>query len=272
MLTCVTGVAGSGKSSLVAELIETLRGPGGCEAVVVDQRPVGRSSRSNPATYVGVLDAIRRTFAAANRVSPALFSFNSKGSCPECKGRGFLQVELSFLDDVRLDCKACGGRRYREEVLELTWRGRSIHDVLEMTVSDALAFFASVDVAKARAGGIARGLQLLVDVGVGYLRLGQSSGCHGFALDERQDFRGCRHRSPGNRAKSPSVVIHSQPCSMATAASQASGTRLPLAPAASHSRRKIRQWSRPGETETRLGRVLSSSANRIASARELGVA
>ncbi len=124
----------------------------------------------------------------------------------------------------------------------------------------------------ARTAASRRGLQLLVDVGVGYLRLGQSSGCHGFALDERQDFRGCRHRSPGNRAKSPSVVIHSQPCSMATAASQASGTRLPLAPAASHSRRKIRQWSRPGETETRLGRVLSSSANRIASARELGVA
>ncbi len=174
VLTCVTGVAGSGKSSLVAELIDTLRGPGGCGAVVVDQRPVGRSSRSNPATYVGVFDAIRRTFAAANRVSPALFSFNAKGSCPECKGRGFLQVELSFLDDVRLDCKACGGRRYREEVLELTWRGRSIHDVLEMTVSDALAFFASVDDGKARAGAIARGLQLLVDVGVGYLRLGQS--------------------------------------------------------------------------------------------------
>ena len=92
VLTCVTGVAGSGKSSLVAELIDTLRrrpagGGRGGEVVVVDQRPVGRSSRSNPATYVGVFDPIRRAFAAANQVSPALFSFNAKGSCPECKGR-----------------------------------------------------------------------------------------------------------------------------------------------------------------------------------------
>ena len=115
VLTCVTGVAGSGKSSLAAELVDTLRprpagdGRGG-EVVVVDQRPVGRSSRSNPATYVGVFDAIRRAFAAANRVSPALFSFNAQGSCPACKGRGFLAVELSFLDDVRLDCKVCEGQ------------------------------------------------------------------------------------------------------------------------------------------------------------------
>ena len=118
VLTCVTGVAGSGESSLVAELIDTLRrrpagGGRGGEVVVVDQRPVGRSSRSNPATYVGVFDAIRRAFAAANRVSPALFIFNARCACPKCKGRGFLEVELSFLDDVRLDRKVCEGRRYR---------------------------------------------------------------------------------------------------------------------------------------------------------------
>ena len=179
VLTCVTGVAGSGKSSLVAELIDTLRHrPAGDarrgEVVVGDQRPVGRSSRSNPATYVGVFDPIRGAFAAANRVSPALFSFNAKGSCPECKGRGFLEVELSFLDDVRLDCKLCEGRRYRDDLLKLTWHGRSIHDVLEMTVADALGFFASIEDARKRGAGIGRGLQLLVDVGVGYLRLGQS--------------------------------------------------------------------------------------------------
>ena len=203
VLTCVTGVAGSGKSSLVGELINALRPPRGevgggsedgrrdekgglgekggrggdgrrDEVVVVDQRPVGRSSRSNPATYVGVFDAIRKAFAAANGVSPALFSFNAKGSCPECKGRGFLEVELSFLDDVRLDCKVCEGRRYRDDVLRLTYHGRSIHDVLETTAADALAFFASLDDTQPRNGGIARGLQLLVDVGVGYLRLGQS--------------------------------------------------------------------------------------------------
>ena len=175
VLTCVTGVAGSGKSSLVGELIDGLRpARHRDEVVVVDQRPVGRSSRSNPATYIGVFDPIRKAFAAANRVSPALFSFNAKGSCPECKGRGYLEVELSFLDDVRLDCKVCEGKRYREEVLELAYHGRSIHDVLEMTVSDALAFFASVGDQRARSASIERGLQLLVDVGVGYLRLGQS--------------------------------------------------------------------------------------------------
>ena len=171
VLTCVTGVAGSGKSSLVAELVD-----GSCdEVVVVDQRPVGRSSRSNPATYIGVFDPIRKAFAAANRVSAALFSFNAKGSCPECKGRGYLEVELSFLDDVRLDCKVCEGKRYREEVLELRYRGRSIHDVLEMTVTDALSFFASVGVDDRTGQGAAikHGLQLLADVGVGYLRLGQ---------------------------------------------------------------------------------------------------
>ena len=179
MLTCVTGVAGSGKSSLVAEFVDALRrrpagdGRGG-EVVVVDQRPVGRSSRSNPATYVGVFDPIRRAFAAANRVSPALFSFNATGSCPKCKGRGFLEVELSFLDDVRLDCKVCEGRRYRDDVLKLTYRSRSIHDVLEMTVADALGFFASAEDPRKRGAGIGSGLQLLVDVGVGYLRLGQS--------------------------------------------------------------------------------------------------
>ena len=179
VLTCVTGVAGSGKSSLVAEFIESLRhrpagaGRGG-EVVVVDQRPAGRSSRSNPATYVGVFDSIRRAFAAANQVSPALFSFNAKGSCPKCKGRGFLEVELSFLDDVRLECKICEGRRYRDDVLQMTYDGHSIHDVLEMTVVDALRFFASTEDSRKRSADIGRGLQLLVDVGVGYLRLGQS--------------------------------------------------------------------------------------------------
>ena len=202
VLTCITGVAGSGKSSLVAELVDTLRrrqgeerepgengrrgenegrgveggrGENGRdEVIVVDQRPVGRSSRSNPATYVGVFDQIRKLFAAANGVPPSLFSFNAEGSCPECKGRGYLEVELSFLDDVRLDCKVCEGRRYRDDVLKLIWRGRSIHDVLEMTVTDALAFFVPAGGAQARLSAIGRGLQLLADVGVGYLRLGQS--------------------------------------------------------------------------------------------------
>ena len=128
----------------------------------------------SPLVWFRDLSPIRRAFAAANRVSPGLFSFNSRGSCPKCKGRGFLEVELSFLDDVRLECTVCEGRRYRDDVLKLTYRGRSIHDVLEMTVPDALRFFASVEDRRKRCAGIGRGLQLLVDVGVGYLRLGQS--------------------------------------------------------------------------------------------------
>ena len=175
VLTCFTGVAGSGKSSLAAEFIAALRRPGQPGAVVIDQRPVGRSSRSNPATYAGIFDSIRRTFAVANGVSPSMFSFNAKGACPECKGRGSIDIDLSFLDDVRVACRACKGKRYREEILALTYNNRSIHDVLEMTVSDAMDFFASTDDhGGRRQAKIIRGLQLFLDVGVGYLRLGQS--------------------------------------------------------------------------------------------------
>jgi len=174
VLTCFTGVAGSGKSSLVAEFIAALRRPGQPEAVIIDQRPVGRSPRSNPATYAGILDPIRRAFGKANGVSPSVFSFNAKGACPECKGRGSIDIDLSFLDDVRVACRACEGKRYRDEVLALTYNGRSIHDVLEMTVSDALDFFISTDDGGRRPARIIRGLQLFLDVGVGYLRLGQS--------------------------------------------------------------------------------------------------
>ena len=111
-----------------------------------------------------MFDPIRRAFATGNKVSPALFSFNSKGSCPKCKGRGFLEVELSFLDDIRLECKVCEGRRYRDDILKLTYDGRSIYDVLETTDADALQFFKSVEDSGKRSAGIARGPQLLVDV------------------------------------------------------------------------------------------------------------
>ena len=174
VLTCFTGVAGSGKSSLVAEFIAALRRPGQPGAVVIDQRPVGRSPRSNPATYAGIFDSIRRAFGKANGVSPSVFSFNAKGACPECKGRGSIDIDLSFLDDVRVACRACEGKRYREEILAMSYNGRSIHDVLEMTVSDALGFFVSTDDGGRRPTRIIRGLQLFLDVGVGYLRLGQS--------------------------------------------------------------------------------------------------
>ena len=162
VLVCVTGVAGSGKSSLIHEVFCRLHP----EAVLVDQSPVGRSSRSNPATYVGVFDAIRREFAAATGAAPGLFSFNSDGACPKCKGLGVVKVELSFLDDVTMTCDECDGKRYKDEVLALRYKEKNIFDVLEMTVHDALGFFEGRD--------ILRKLRVLERVGLDYLELGQS--------------------------------------------------------------------------------------------------
>ncbi|MBU1909989.1 MAG: ATP-binding cassette domain-containing protein, partial [Verrucomicrobia bacterium] len=162
VLVCVTGVAGSGKSSLIHDVF-CRKHP---EAVVIDQSPVGRSSRSNPATYVGVFDAVRREFAAATGTAPALFSFNSAGACPKCKGLGVVKVELSFLDDVTMTCDECDGKRYKDEVLALHYKGKNIFDILEMTVRDALGFFEHAK--------ILRKLKILERVGLDYLELGQS--------------------------------------------------------------------------------------------------
>ena len=162
VLVCVTGVAGSGKSSLIHEVFCRLHP----EAVLVDQSPVGRSSRSNPATYVGVFESIRSEFAAATGAAPGLFSFNSDGACPKCKGLGVVKVELSFLDDVTMTCDECDGKRYKDEVLALRYKEKNIFDVLEMTVHDALGFFEGRD--------ILRKLRVLERVGLDYLELGQS--------------------------------------------------------------------------------------------------
>ena len=137
VFTCITGVAGSGKSSLIHDEF-CRRYP---EAIVVDQSPVGRSSRSNPATYVKVFDDIRKAFAAANGVKASLFSFNSAGACEKCNGLGYLKVDMSFLDDVIMVCDRCEGRRYTDEVLAFTLDGKNIDDVLCMTIDEALAFF-----------------------------------------------------------------------------------------------------------------------------------
>ncbi len=161
VLTCVTGVAGSGKSSLVHDVF--LRD--NPEAVVVDQSPIGRSSRSNPVTYIGIFDLIRKEFATANGVDSGLFSFNSKGACPKCKGLGEISVEMSFLDEVKIPCDECGGKRYTNEVLELKYRGSSIFDVLNLTVQQGLKLFENTK--------IYRKLDLLNEVGLGYLKLGQ---------------------------------------------------------------------------------------------------
>lgn len=162
VLTCVTGVAGSGKSSLIHECFAKQHP----EAIVIDQSPIGRSSRANAATFIGVFDLIRKEFAAATRSDASVFSFNSKGACPKCNGQGVLSFELHFLDAVKTVCDECEGRRYHGEVLELQFQGKSIADVLDMTVSQASDFFKSAKIKKH--------MQLLLDVGLGYLKLGQS--------------------------------------------------------------------------------------------------
>ncbi|MCF7824521.1 MAG: excinuclease ABC subunit UvrA [Candidatus Marinimicrobia bacterium] len=160
VLCCVTGVAGSGKSTLVHE--EILKQ---YPAVVVDQSPVGKSNRSNPMTYTGIFDYVRTAFAVANAVKPSLFSFNSTGACPQCKGQGRVKVEMNFLDDISVECSECKGKRYRPEVLEYRLQGLSIHDVLQLTVEQALTFF--------RQQTIRDKLHLLKRVGLNYLQLGQ---------------------------------------------------------------------------------------------------
>jgi excinuclease ABC subunit A len=193
-LVCITGVSGSGKSTLVQDVLHAsllkhkgrpTEAPGGhrallgheqiADVVMVDQSPIGRTTRSNPASYVGAFDAIRQIFAKQplsreRAYTAGTFSFNSgNGRCPTCGGNGFEHVEMQFLSDVYLRCPDCNGRRYRDEVLEVVFGDdvpRSIADVLDMTVSEALALFADQP-------EIVRTLQPLVDVGLEYLKLGQ---------------------------------------------------------------------------------------------------
>lgn len=161
VLTAITGVAGSGKSSLINEVF-LRQHP---QAIVIDQSPVGANRRSNPATYTGVMDDVRKAFAGANKVDAGLFSFNSKGACEECKGAGVIYTDLAFLDGVKTPCEVCQGRRFKEEVLAYTLDGKSISDVLALTVAQALDFFTQRE--------IVRKLQAMRDVGLGYLTLGQ---------------------------------------------------------------------------------------------------
>ncbi|GHA94750.1 thiamine ABC transporter permease [Streptomyces tendae] len=160
VLTAVTGVAGSGKSTLVAELTGTHP-----DAVVVDQSAIGISARSTPATYLGIMDTVRKVFARETGTEPGFFSFNSAGACGTCEGRGTIHTDLAFMDPVTTTCHDCEGRRFREEVLRLTVDGRSVADVLAMTADQALGFFSDP--------GIRRRLRALRDVGLTYLTLGQ---------------------------------------------------------------------------------------------------
>ncbi|MBW9209227.1 excinuclease ABC subunit UvrA [Mumia sp. zg.B21] len=165
VLCVVTGVAGSGKSSLIHGSIAERDG-----VVVVDQGAIKGSRRSNPATYTGLLEPIRKAFAKANGVKPALFSSNSEGACPACKGAGVIFTELGVMATVESTCEECEGRRFQGSVLEYTFGGRNIAEVLAMSVTDAEAFFSDGD---ARTPAAHKILHRLVDVGLGYLSLGQ---------------------------------------------------------------------------------------------------
>jgi len=162
VLSCITGVAGSGKSTLIHQCFAKQHP----EAIIIDQSPIGKSSRANAVTYIGVFDLIRKAFADANQTSASLFSFNSKGACAKCNGQGVLSFELHFLDAVKTICDECEGKRYHADVLAYTYQGKNIAEVLDMTVNQAVDFF--------HTGKIKKLLEVLQEVGLGYLKLGQS--------------------------------------------------------------------------------------------------
>lgn len=200
VMTCITGVSGSGKSSLAKGILypalrrmlfDTGVKPGDFDGIdgdvgllrsveMVDQNPIGKSSRSNPVTYIKAYDEIRKLFADQpyaqhTGLGASAFSFNiAGGRCEECQGEGVIKVSMQFMADVELVCEACGGKRFRDEVLEVKYRDKSIYDVLEMTVDDAIAFFGE-DKKSAVCRRIVERLQPLQDVGLGYIKLGQSS-------------------------------------------------------------------------------------------------
>src|SRR5262249_44154414 len=190
-LTCVTGVSGSGKSTLVHDTLyravarafkAEFDSPGAHDALtglehlsgvkLIDQEPIGRTPRSNPVTYIKAFDEIRKLFAGLPRaralgLGPGHFSFNVPGGrCETCEGDGFEKLEMYFFEDVYVTCQACEGRRYRTEVREVTYRGKDVSQVLQLTVDEAVELFVAVP-------ALVRRLQVLQEVGLGYLRLGQ---------------------------------------------------------------------------------------------------
>jgi excinuclease UvrABC ATPase subunit len=165
MLVVVTGVAGSGKSSLMHGSVSGRDG-----VVSVEQTPIRGSRRSNPATYTGLLDPIRKAFAKANGVKPALFSANSEGACPNCNGAGVIYTDLAMMAGVATTCVECEGKRFQAEVLEYEFGGKDISEVLAMPVAEAEEFFGA---GEARTPAAHKILDRLADVGLGYLSLGQ---------------------------------------------------------------------------------------------------
>lgn len=169
VLTVVTGVAGSGKSSLIHGNLVGAE-VAGQPVIAIDQTPIRGSRRSTPATYTGMMDPIRKAFAKANGVKPALFSSNSEGACPTCKGTGSVDVEIGVMAKVSLTCETCEGKRFNNDVLEYTFGGKNISEVLGLSADQALEFFAQKDTKVAPAVKI---LQRMVDVGLEYITLGQ---------------------------------------------------------------------------------------------------
>ena len=224
VLNVVTGVSGSGKSTLVRDILwrslarhfgQPADAPGKFDGIggdlsalgnveFVDQNPIGKSSRSNPATYIKAYDEIRKLFADTQLsrqmgFTPAYFSFNTDGGrCDECKGEGTITIEMQFMSDITVECEACHGKRFKPEVLEVTYRGKNINDILDMTVDDAIAFF-SADKDNATARRVAERLKPLAEVGLGYVRLGQSSSTLSGGENQRvklASFLGGAHTEP----------------------------------------------------------------------------
>src|SRR5690606_25636875 len=191
LLVCVTGVSGSGKSTLINDTLyravarhlygsntdpatyQDIDGLGFFDKVIdINQSPIGRTPRSNPATYTGLFTPVRELFAGVPQArergyTPGRFSFNVKGGrCEACQGDGVIKVEMHFLPDIYVACDVCHGKRYNRETLEIQYKGKNIHEILQMTVENAHAFFEAVPI-------VARKLQTLLDVGLGYITLGQ---------------------------------------------------------------------------------------------------
>ncbi len=225
ILTCVTGVSGSGKSTLVIETlfkilarrlyryrgragkVRKVKDPGGIERVIVmDQQPIGRTPRSNPATYTGAFNVIRDLFtqlpdARTRGYRAGRFSFNVKGGrCEACKGDGMIKIEMHFLPDVYVTCDVCHGKRFNHDTLEILYKGKSIADILDMTVNQALSFFENVPAVKSK-------LILLNEVGLGYIRLGQAA----TTLSGGEAQRIKLARELGKRAKGNTLYILDEP-------------------------------------------------------------
>ena len=235
VLTVVTGVSGSGKSSLVGDILypamyrrlnDSGDLPGTHRALAgnldritrveyVDQNPIGKSTRSNPVTYLKVYDEIRKLlsdqqYAKINGYGPSYFSFNQEGGrCPECQGEGVVTIPMQFMSDVTMVCEQCGGKRFKQDILEVRYRDKNIDDILNLSIEDAIAFFREGK--EDTAQNIARKLQPLVDVGLGYLKLGQSSSTLSGGESQRIKLAYFLSISNENRKKEKIMFIFDEP-------------------------------------------------------------